>query len=261
VLVYDTYFKRLVEQVDEIDAISDLRRSSKEFKKFYDKERVERLGDISWRLDPDFEVELRMRSHTRLIGGLKYHIIYMEKTPLLLIDACVTAHEIMHLIRNEECASLVILSKNKYPDAKLAMVLQSMFEDPIIDSILQNEYEFDVIAEYRTDLESDRVNLEMNHKEPDDEIEKLILAFQLSYFTLKWNMIVDKDALRDWSTFQGEIGKRYPNISEMSENIVSIVQKTGVETTEKTKIASQEIIISCGLERILSVGYHPYQIT
>jgi len=99
---------RIVEEVDEIDAIYGLIKSSPEFKRFYNEERSAKLGEIKWLLDCHLGEEFEMKSRTDVVNGLNYHFIYIKNCPIQWELACVTAHEIMHLLLAECGESLEI---------------------------------------------------------------------------------------------------------------------------------------------------------
>ena len=245
--VYDDYIGRVVIEFEENNAIEILMNSA-EFKQFYDRERKRGPRKIFWRLVPWIKNE-RMASHIDNSDNSK---IYIKNFPVPKVDKCIAAHEIMHLILKKEGDSVEIYSRTRSPNKEFAQVLKSMFEDPIINSFLENEYKFDVLNEYRKDLLWSKNEHDEGHIDPVDEIENLLKALDISYQVLKWNRIADQKAQHDWSEFEKSLKEWYPKAFARSEEILAIVEQYGSETIGESRISAQKIIEKYNLGKIVS---------
>lgn len=171
--VHDTVIGRDVEQVDETDMVRILKRSSREFDLFYHEERMKKLGEILWRIDPEIDPVCKMRSITvKDVYGISYPIIYMNDPDISIEDVFIVAHEIMHCVLTQEGKSLAIFGIiDKFTTAehgrKFASEFQTMLEDSVVDSILQNKYNFDALGQY---IKSLALNKKENcFGEPEDK--------------------------------------------------------------------------------------------
>lgn len=249
--VYDYDLKKTVEQIDEEDAIRLLIKHSPEFKRFYNEERIEKLGSILWRIDLDLGSPCQMKSITKLACGINQPIIYVYSVPIPVEYAFIAAHEIMHCILTEEGKSPIILGRI----CELATGLQTMFEDPIVDRILQNSYGFDVLKQYKKDLEFQREEFKKEQIEPKEKRAQVYIAFHISKHRLRWNMIKDPNAINDWLALLEDYKHYYPNVFIISDDILAIMQETdGEEMIDKLKSSFQKITEKYGLKELLIIG-------
>jgi hypothetical protein len=252
--VHDEILGKNVEQVDENDVVLNLKRSSPEFNRFYHEERMAKLGEILWRVDPDAGSLNKMKSITAKDDlGISYPIIYINNSHIPIDDAFVVAHEIMHLVLNKEERSLIVFGKNRvFTDA-----FQTMLEDPLVDYILQNQYEFDVLKQYRTDFDVTIKDFEHPTEEPKEPLARVYLALVLSKTLLKLRMIKERDEIKDVYAFIEGYRRLNPNVSIISDEILSIIDSVGgIETIEGKKSAFMEITEKYNLGGILTID-HP----
>lgn len=250
-LVYDRVLKKDVEQVDETDVVLNLKRSSLEFNHFYHEERMNKLGEILWRIDPEIGPVSKMRSITAPDDfGILDTIIYMNDASISIEDLFIVAHEIMHCVLTKEGRSVVIFAKT-IGNRNLASCLQTMLEDPVVDSILQNKYKLDALSRYKNDL--DLIKNVKCVEEPKDRLVRLNMAFNITNNILKWETISDPGTLNDWRAFLGRYRVCNPNVSKISDDIISIIRETGLGNAEKSRSAFQKIIEKYNLKDILFI--------
>jgi hypothetical protein len=158
------------------------------------------------------------------------HLIHMSIESDLGMDCglnrrrMVIAHEILHLIRFEENSALRI-HPNRPQYYPLAIALVSLFEDPIIDSILKNKYDFDLRILYEEIM--DDVKRHSTIKEPTDNLRRIITGFILAIDILRWNLITDQKARRNWIAHLKWYEDQYPNIYKIGADTVAIVTDIG----------------------------------
>lgn len=257
--IYDEDIGRYVDQIDEMFIIPDLRKYSSEFKHFYNEERMKKLGEISWRLDNGLE-DARMKSTTKLINNINFPIIYFKDFPISVEDVCIVAHEIMHCILVEEGRSINLHIEDK-SNKDLAGSLKTLIEDTIINPILQNDYKINLSKTFKKDIEFAKDLIEVRHDEPKDHLLLVQSAFNIATHMLRYDRNIDQnvdknideDVMNCWDTIQVKIEEWYPTISKMSKDVVSIIQKKGLDTPEKSKIACKKIIEECDINDIISI--------
>jgi hypothetical protein len=124
-------------KVDEDIVLGPILRKSEEFRQFHREERQKKVGWIQWIRDFDIPDGIEAYATTFEFS------IHCRKSSMSPEDAYTMAHEIMHLIRYQENGLLEIgYAQPEYEF--LAVYLASMLEDPIVDSILQEKYNFDL---------------------------------------------------------------------------------------------------------------------
>lgn len=249
-LVYDALLDKEIEQIDdENKLVLPLNRASPEFNRLYHEERMNKLGEILWRVDPTMET---MRAITAKDAyGITYPIIYMKDSNVSLDDAFIVAHEIMHLVLNDEGKTLIIYGKNP----EITDKLQTMLEDSIVDSILQNKYGFNALKQYEMDFEATRHVFVHPGKEPEEQLERIYLAIILSNTILKLRIIKERDNLKDLYAFLEGYKHLYPNVSIISDQILSIVDEVGgLESIEQKKSVFFKISEKYNLGDILTIN-------
>ncbi|VVB72517.1 Uncharacterised protein [uncultured archaeon] len=218
-------------EVDEKVVLGPLLRESVEFERFYKEEREKKIGLIWWFRDFD------------MLEGIEAYVIvfesaiYYRKSPTSPEDAHTMAHEIMHLVRYQESKFLEI----KYTQLQheyLAAKLASMLEDPIIDSFLQKNYNFDLRIPYRYAIDYCRKNIKT---EATDDLSRLINGIDLANYMISWKLIDidDMDAQNEWSNYLRWYEKLRPYSYEIANQIVRILWvhggAHGAETIDKQK--------------------------
>lgn len=248
-----------VEQVDENDIVRILKRSSREFDLFYHEERMEKLGEILWRIDPEIGPANKMRSITvNDVYGISYPIIYMNDPNISIEDVFIVAHEIMHCVLTQEGKSLAIYGNickfaNAEQGVKFASGFQTMLEDSVVDSILQNKYNFDALGQYLKDLDLNKK--EQWSEEPKEEAARIYMAFILANNIMKWNIINNRDSSNEWFAFLELYRSHYPHVSIISDQLLSIVDEVGgLESIGQKKSVFFKISEKYNLEDILTIN-------
>ena len=257
-MVHDEIIGKDVEQVDENDIVRILKRSSREFDLFYHEERMEKLGMILWRVDPEIDPVNKMRSITvKDEFGISYPIIYMIDPDIPIEDVFIVAHEIMHCVLTQEGRSLTIFGKvDKFTSAengrKFVSEFQTMLEDSVVDSILQNKYNFDALRQYMKCLDLNKKETWL--EEPKEKAAQLYMAFNIINNILKWRIVKDKDTFNEWCAFLDIYRSYYPNVSIISDQILSIIDGvSGLESIEQKKAVFFKISEKYNLSEILTL--------
>ena len=232
---------------NESDIVDNLRRSSKEFKAFYNNERP-RAGRIEWFFNPHLgeEIVAADAAHYYHIQE-QYHEIHLTRVPVHVDDARLVAHEIVHAILAEEKHNFTVFSHNeRYAD--LSTYLATLFEDPVVDSFLQERYHFDLTIDCVRRLPI--IKLAWKDKsEPINRVARLETALLLANQMMKWRLIKSRDALQKWSDFLFWFSDICPNIFLIAVGFIATMQKFGLETLDKRKAAFEEIVKNYQLEK------------
>jgi hypothetical protein len=229
--------KERVLPVDEDEVVRDLLKISPEFNNFYENEN-DKTGDVHWMVNKDLPREINATMFKGKISDEIVPCIYIRRCPAVLEDAKTIAHELGHAIRYEEKSAVEIESEDdKF--TFLAAKLASLVEDPIIDGILRDKYDFNLMLEYKKVLKSAQKELRNRDYVHLSYIQKIDSIINLSGIILEWDLIEDKDALRKYQT---KFEKRYPQLLGMNADLISIVRETGTNTLEDRKRVCNRII-------------------
>ena len=258
-MVHDRIIGKDVEQVDETDVVRIFKKSSPEFDLFYHEERMKKLGMVLWRVDPEIDPANKMRSITfKDEFGINYPIIYMNNPDIPIEDVFIVAHEIMHCVLTQEGRSLQIFAKaDKFTSAengrKFASEFQTMLEDSAVDSILQNKYNFDALRQYMVGL--DLSKKERRVGDPSERGAQIYMAFNITNNILKWQIIKDANSMNDWCAFLENYKINHPRVSEISDQILSIIEGVGgLDTVEQKKSVFLKISEKFNLSGILTIS-------
>lgn len=247
-----------VEQVDENDIVRILKRSSREFDLFYHEERMEKLGEILWRIDPEIGPANKMRSITvKDVYGISYPIIYMNDPDISIEDVFIVAHEIMHCVLTQEGNSLTIYGNigkfiNAEQGSRFVSQFQTMLEDSVVDTILQNKYNLNPLGQYLKSLDLNKK--EKWSEEPREKAAQIYMSFNITNNIMKWEIIKDRDSFHEWIAFLEMYRSHYPNVSEISNQILSIIDEVGgLESIEQKKSVFFKISEKYNLAEILTI--------
>lgn len=176
--------------------------------------------------------------------------------PAGYVEALLVAHEIEHVIRRVERMSLAI-AVNDLEDGceDMAKNLRSMFEDPIVDSILQDKYGFDLVYFYaEMDIQRCKYILRLPYcKEPDKKTDRLTEIFFYACQSLKWDLIKDAKIQQKYNDYKKLYMSKRPNIAKEGEELASLVRTVGFDTLEKQKRLFELIVDKYKLGDILYV--------
>jgi len=173
------------------------------------------------------------------------YVIEIREYPISINDAFIIAHEIEHLVRARKNKPLRI-RKRDYPFVYLPELLQALrnlLEDPVVDKILKEKYCFDLSNQYQKDVDFIRNKLERtSSSEPKDPLAKIVLMFRYSQKVLQLELVKNEDVFHKWIDYQLLFKSRYPLVSEMSDELLSIIREIGLDTPKKQKALFNRII-------------------
>lgn len=231
-------------EVDEKTVVAPLLKTFVEFNRFYHEEREKKLGFIRWLMKFDFPDGIEAYSDPFI------YAIYYKKSPVSANDAHTIAHEIMHLIRYQEADFLEIIPANPTTDT-LVPVLNSMLEDPIVDKILQEKYDFDLCIPYREAIKYDIKNLD---KDFTDLNSILILGINITKFMLLWDLITDQSALDEWNQHLQWLETKYPSSYKIAMEIKPVVDSIGLGTINQQREIVLKLINMYNLGNMISIS-------
>lgn len=222
-----------------------------EFNRFYREEWKPRKKNIpvEWGINPyifQFFKRCAIQGINRTNG---LNIITFSWPPATLIDAFIAAHEIEHVIRKYEKQSLrfginQVIAK-KYGGAEieaLAASMGSMFEDPLIDAFLQNNYGFnpaDSYIEISIAISTEILNNLCNP--PDNSIHQLENVILYSQQSLQWEIVKDERAKEIWQNYKNLYREKDLKTVNKGEELYSIVNRIGYATLDKQRQIFDEI--------------------
>jgi hypothetical protein len=216
--------------IDESVMVEVLCKSSKEFEQFYREEKQKYNLPIEWIWKPDLKEGDRARASIVKSKTNTIYKLYFRNYPKI-DDPLVFAHEIEHLIRFVDGKPLLIKAKDKN-NSNIATDLMSMLEDSVVDSILQEKYNFDLLPVYKKSLKLPKKELKTK-REPIEDLLRLASAIRLCNWKLRWNLIKDQNSRTGWVNYLRAYRLKSRNTWNIYEDLQSIIQKNGLETNEK----------------------------
>lgn len=177
-------------------------------------------------------------------------IIYLN--PDSIEDPFIIAHEMGHplLKRNES----VIKIKTHVPNKTNLILMQSlsdMFQDPVVDLMLQDKYGFDLVAQYKKDLRRRKKTIKQ-YSEPKDSILRIIETTDYVRYALYSILMKNEETSKAWSTFQAVSKLKRRITSKMGDEVINIIlENEGVDTIEKQRTIFKKISEKYGLKDIL----------
>jgi hypothetical protein len=245
-------------EIDESEVIENLLRSSDEFREFYNMERP-RAGQIKWCYAPNLQERLAANAaHVADING-KHKKICLTRFPVHIDDAHIVAHEIVHAIFSEEKNTLIVYER-KNPILPLSPYLNSMLEDPIVESLLHGKYNFSLSKDYLHVISIIKGHHE-NIGQPLDRFSLVAYAFNLGNQIMCWKLIEDQEMLKTWNDFLIWYGhpRRCPDVVLIGKDLAAIMENVGLTTIDKRRTVLLEVIKKYKLENYLSLEnkFHP----
>jgi hypothetical protein len=243
---YDTSIKG--ESYPEKIVVNGLIVSSKEFKTFYENERIKIIEPLRWVLDHFLPEGVRARVSTEINTG-KIFFIRLPRIPPNLKDAFIIAHELGHIVLFTEGYSGVLYQDTKYEN--ISASLGSMIHDLLVNSKLKM-YGFDLLEEFNIEAEESKRNLLCYSVAPTDRLGQIKWIFNYCGKLLDWQFISGNES--DKHEFHLWFEQRYPSIVDEAKNLLTLVKKLGYETPPKVTQLFNEIIRMYDLGNIMKVG-------
>ncbi len=229
--------------VDEDDVIHRLLQFD-EFSGFYSNEWVGRNTSIKWRIVSSCD-KYAMQSFSED----KKPCIVLRQLPVTFDDAYLVAHEMGHVIKYFD-KQYIEFKRAQTPIApfyveeeitEMCGQLGSMFEDPLIDSFLQDEYHFNPVHFYTSVKIPDSFkSLDLYGDSP---LEWHIFKKALFYatFSLEWDAITDVNALREWDKLRDRYKICRPMTTKIGEELYIMSKDNGYDNVEKQRRLCRKI--------------------
>ncbi|MFZ3148151.1 MAG: hypothetical protein WA137_03835 [Methanothrix sp.] len=231
----------MVERLDE-PVIVDKILKYDEFKNFYHNEwvtRKKRGAIIVWEIDPACP-QYAIQGFSAGSNNLYIRLRYIPRT---LNDAFLAAHEVGHVIKYFD-KQYIEFDKAKTPIAQtykdeelieMGAKLGSMVDDPLIDSFLQDTYDFDPARFYIGVVIPD-VNKSLNSY-GDSPYEWHIFKEALFYsqFSLQCDAVKDVDSLRECYKLKEQYKISRPKGARIGEELYSMSKENGYDDLNKQR--------------------------
>lgn len=211
-----------------------------EFRRFYNVEWEPRKTSFSikWIINPSCS---NFAASKIDVNGIP--LIELRYMPKTFDDAFLVAHEIVHIIRDLDNKIIRFPSVNNIIlhsytiDAMidLASRIGSMFDDPIVDMFLQNEYGFDPANHYIKEVIPDSLRRLDLSGDATDELFRLTNAMFYAQYSLQVEAIKSKEASREWSVLKKRYKEKRPIAQKIGEDLYSMAKENGYDTCEKQK--------------------------
>lgn len=216
-----------------------------EFKKFYNGEYKPLKEHISdWYVCPELWENFRVYALKGIGKKTGNDYICLEWEPVTTNDAFLVAHELGHFIQKYNRQQLKISTRSPiWETKKLATDLGSMFDDPLVNRFLKENYNFNPAHHY-TEIELRDCIDEINgiRQEPKNDIIKLLYIFFYTNQLLRWDSIKDENALQKWRKYQKLFRSKLKSIAKSGEELYSMVIEDGYDTLEKQKLLFNKIV-------------------
>ena len=167
----------------------------------------------------------------------------LRQPPITLDDAFLVAHEMGHVIKYFD-KQYIEFKKAPTPIAQLYKdeeiremcgKLGSMFDDPLIDSFLQDKYHFNPARFYTNVLIPDTIESLNSYGDSPYEWHIFKKALFYSQFSLQWDSITDIDALHEWDKLKEQYKIRRPITAKIGEELYSMSKEIGYDKIEKQR--------------------------
>lgn len=233
------------------------------FDKFYDFYPIEResrkeIVPIDWAINPSKCLKFNLYAYKGTNPLTGNSAIVLPRLPATHNEAYIVAHEIMHVIRKFDGLELPIRSRKKSGIMEdIISRIGSMFDDPLIDSILQDKYNLNPAFHYtEIDMPRSIEILKSFPTERQDDTSKILLLLYHASQLLLWDGIKDINALEKCREYQEFYRSTHPIMAKMGEELYSIVKENGYDTFDKQRrlfdiIANKYTIDGIKLSNIL----------
>ncbi len=225
--------------------VGELLKSSKEFADFYKSERNKITAPVYWAKDLSLPVGIDYRC-TILPKGTQ--VIRLRRVPAVFADAMKVAHELQHLVLDDE--GFIRTGAEKQYET-ISSSLNSMIHDPLVNSRLLI-YGFDLLEDYGTELQETFSQLSTVSKSPSKHLDRVHWIFNYIGETLDWELLRDEIG-KDNNEFQLWFDERYPDIAKEAKDLLILINDIGYETPEKQIKLFRRIIQEYRLEKIVFV--------
>ena len=217
----------------------------REFQNFYFKEYepIKKKFSVDWYVFPDLWNTFRDYALQGVGKRTGNNYICLEWEPVTPNDAFLVAHELGHILRKYNRLRLHIVSRSStFETKKLAENFGSMLDDPLINSRLQDVYDFNPAYHYaEIELRDCITEVSGFQQGPENDIIRLLHIFFYTNQLLRWDSVKDAAAIEKWRKYQKLFRSKLNSIAKSSEELYSIVTEDGYDTLEKQKLLFNKI--------------------
>ncbi|MDH7596865.1 MAG: hypothetical protein QHG98_03855 [Methanothrix sp.] len=170
------------------------------------------------------------------------------------------AHEMLHAIHYKKgmqlefkmCNEIIKeINIDKRDIVDLAYRFGSMFDDPLVDSYLQNRYGFDPAEFYiKVKIPDTIKGIKSEKKRTSDDLIILKQALFYSQFELQFTYITNEKAIHRWNSLKNMYEKKRPKVKKLGDKIYSITIETGYDTLEKQRASFDKIADMCMIKGV-----------
>jgi hypothetical protein len=214
-------------EVGERAVLCCLLKTSPIFRRFYEEARMKKVGIIWW----IWELNPWAPSNVGASANIYNYSIYYRMPPRTAMDAHMMAHEITHLIRYQNYDMLEVNCIQEEYSA-LSIYLRTLLEDFLVDSFLQNEYNFDLRYRYKFVIEFGKKNVK---KEREDYFIKLLGGLDISNYMVLWDLITDQGTRNEWFEYLEWYETQRPDGYKIGIDIANIVRENGLDAIDKQR--------------------------
>lgn len=233
-------------EMSESDVLAQVIAGSPDFRAFYEAERPRICSRLVWVQDWSLPVGVDFRV-THFAGDT--HYIRLRRLPALSQDAPWIAHELIHVLMDEEGFPTLGTSMRF---ESLAAALSSMVADLVVEKRLAS-FGFDVSAQHIRELAESLRQLEPIHSEPTGSLTRLLWAANYAGHLLAAQPFGEPAEL---SRLRQLISTRFPQVAARAEELIDRVRRVGFDTPEQQSRLFSDIIDIYGLSAILALRPH-----
>ena len=212
---------------------------------FYDAERAKIVEPIHWVLDTSLAVEARSR---RLVSEEEDElVVFLRRVPLNEDVGFMVAHELMGFVLDCEGFPSVGTSPSFQ---NIGSALNSIVWTPLRDSRLK-KYGFDLLGDYEKRTDEALRQLDAITQAPSEFFLRTQWIFYYVQHILYWEDVLRGN--RSDNEYQSFFAKKFPDIAEEGEELVTLVRDIGYDTPSQMKTLFETIISKYGLTGVMRI--------
>lgn len=234
-------------------ALNYLLNNSLEFANFYHNERYKINRHIFWAVNPSWDANISSMSFP---DGEREFIIILKQVPLQLADAFDAAHELRHLICNEQgfpFIGLTALGMQDNRNNQLAGIVANTINDPLANAGLI-KYNFDLWGYYDQACSAQRVLIEQGSFFPD-QLDPLYKLAYISFYVQKqldWELACTVNPRKN-NDFLDWLAISSPNSTKKAKSLLEWIKLIGYGSPQQAFIVFTELIKKFNREDILTI--------
>jgi hypothetical protein len=220
------------------------------FLKFLKNERVKVKGHIIW----GSEEALTSKARCFTVNGEteNLYVIKFRKTPIEIKDVFIPAHELQHVLCNEQGFPGIQLNEKFIGNVAyetLASVIANSIADPIVNKKILKNYDFDFTSYYMEQLNT---QIPMIKQFPANELRNEGKIFLISLYVekmLDWEHVKTNEGNEFLFTFNN----RYPFLINEANNTLDTIKEVGFDTPDKVTYIYNYLIDKYNLRNVFKI--------